>query len=83
LERHHINQPDIDVPTFNRANEAVHVITGNTNVPDIFLNLLEVDIEHLLGKTAALFQAEYARSPNLINQHTDRCDEIVKNPSSE
>ncbi len=35
LQRHHIKQPDIDVDALDRANEAVHVISGNAKVPDI------------------------------------------------
>jgi hypothetical protein len=35
LERHHIKQPDIDVDALDRANEPVHVISGNAKVPDI------------------------------------------------
>ncbi len=35
LQRHHIKQPDIDVDALDRANEAVHVISGHAKVPDI------------------------------------------------
>lgn len=35
LQRHQIKQPDIDVDALDRANEAVHVISGHAKVPDI------------------------------------------------
>jgi hypothetical protein len=35
MQRHHIKQPSIDLDALDRANEPVHVIAGNTKVPDI------------------------------------------------
>ena len=35
LQRHHIKQPDIEPEALDRANEAVHVLSGNAKVPDI------------------------------------------------
>jgi len=35
LQRHHIKQPDIDIDQLDRADEAVHVISGQAKVPDV------------------------------------------------
>ena len=35
MKRHHIRQPEIDLALLDRANEPVHVISGNSKVPDI------------------------------------------------
>ncbi len=35
LQRHHIKQPSIDIDVLDRANQAVHVISGGAKVPDI------------------------------------------------